>query len=73
MIGRPFLRYLGGRADIGEFLDRYVEASRAELHGERPVLGRLKELLAYWKDLPDWRRRWQIAKMARSLDELKVW
>ena len=73
MIGRPFLRYLGGRADIGELLDRYVEASRAELHGERPVLGRLKELLAYWKDLPDWRRRWQIAKMARSLDELKVW
>ena len=73
MIGRPFLRDLGGRADIGELLDRYVEASRAELHGERPVLGRLKELLAYWKDLPDWRRRWQIAKMARSLDELKVW
>lgn len=73
MIGRPFLRYLGGRADIGVLLDRYVEASRAELHGERPVLGRLKELLAYWKDLPDWRRRWQIAKMARSLDELKVW
>lgn len=73
MIGRPFLRYLGGRADIGELLDRYVEASRAELHGERPVLGRLKELLAYWKELPDWRRRWQIAKMARSLDELKVW
>lgn len=73
MIGRPFLRDLGGRTDIGELLDRYVEASRAELHGERPVLGRLKELLAYWKDLPDWRRRWQIAKMARSLDELKVW
>ena len=73
MIGRPFLRDLGGRADISELLDRYVEASRAELHGERPVLGRLKELLAYWKDLPDWRRRWQIAKMARSLDELKVW
>lgn len=73
MIGRPFLRDLGGRADIGELLDRYVEASRAELHGERPVLGRLKELLAYWKELPDWRRRWQIAKMARSLDELKVW
>ena len=73
MIGRPFLRDLGGRADIGELLDRYVEASRAELHGERPVLGRLKELLAYWRDLPDWRRRWQIAKMARSLDELKVW
>ena len=39
----------------------------------RSDLARLKELLAYWKDLPDWRRRWQIAKMARSLDELKVW
>ena len=73
MIGRPFLRYLGEREDIAELLDRYVEASRAELHGERPVLGRLKELLAYWKDLPSWRRRWQIAKIARSLDELHVW
>ena len=73
MIGRPFLRDLGGRADIGEFLDRYVEASRAELHGERPVLGRLKELLAYGEERPGGRRRWQIAEMARSLDGLKVW
>lgn len=73
MIGRAFLRYLGERDDIGELLDRYVEASVAELSGERPVIGRLKELLAYWKDLPRWRRRWQVAKLARSLVELKVW
>ena len=73
MIGRAFLRYLGERDDIGELLDRYVEASVAELSGERPVIGRLKELLAYWKDLPRWHRRWQVAKLARSLVELKVW
>lgn len=73
MIGRPFLRYLGERDDIGELLDRYVEASVEELCGERPVIGRLKELLAYWKDLPRWNRRWQVAKLARSLAELRVW
>ena len=73
MIGRAFLRYLGERDDIGELLDRYVAASVAELSGTRPVIGRLKELLAYWKDLPRWRRRWQVAKLARSLDELRVW
>ena len=73
MVGRAFLLHLGARADIGAGLDRYVAASRAELGGERPVLGRLKELLAYWKDLPRWRRRWQVAKLARSLDELRVW
>ncbi len=73
MIGRAFLRSLADRADIGTLLDRYVAASYAELGSERPVLGRLKELLAYWKDLPHWRRRWQVAKLARSLDELRVW
>ena len=73
MVGRAFLRYLGERDDIGDLLDRYVEASVAELCGTRPVIGRLKELLAYWKDLPRWRRRWQVAKLARNLDELRVW
>ncbi len=73
MVGRAFIRALGERDDIGEWLDRYVDASRAELCGARPVLGRLKELLAYWKDSPRWRRRWQVAKMARSLDEFRVW
>lgn len=73
MIGRSFIRALGGRDDIGELLDRYIEASCAELCGERPVLGRLKELLSYWSGLPGWRRRWQVAKTARSLAELRVW
>ena len=73
MIGRAFIRHLGERDDIGDLLDRYVEASVAELCGERPVIGRLKELLAYWQDLPRWRRRWQVAKLARNLGELRVW
>ncbi len=73
MVGRAFIRALGEREDIGDLLDRYVEASRAELCGERPVLGRIKELLAYWRELPRWRRRWQVAKIARSFDELRVW
>ncbi len=73
MVGRAFIRALGDRADIGELLDRYVDASRTELFGERPVLGRLKELLTYWKDSPLWKRRWQVAKIARNLTELHVW
>lgn len=73
MVGRAFIRALGERDDIGELLDGYVAASAAELCGERPVLGRLKELLGYWKDSPRWRRRWQVAKMARSLAEIRVW
>ena len=73
MIGRSFIRYLGTRDDVGELLDRYVEASKAELYGERPVLGRMKELMAYWKELPRWRRLWPVLKLARSLDELRIW
>jgi len=73
MVGRSFVRWLGTREDIGELLDRYVAASREELCGERPVLGRMKELLAYWKDLPRWKRRWPVLKLARSLDEFRIW
>ena len=72
MIGRSFVRYLGTREDSGELLARYIEASKFELCGERSVLGRMKELLAYWKDLPRWKRRWPILKLARSLDELRA-
>ena len=71
MIGRPFVRWLGTREDSGELLLRYIAASQAELCGDRPVLGRMKELIAYWKDLPRWRRRWDIIKLCRTVDELK--
>ncbi len=70
MIGRGFIRHLGGRDDIGDMLRRYIEASRAELCGDRAVLGRMKELLAYWKDLPRWRRLWPVVKISRSVGEL---
>ena len=73
MVGRAFVRALAARGDIGELLDRYVEASSTELFGERPVLGRLKELLSYWRESPRWRRRWQVAKTARTLAEIRVW
>ena len=71
MVGRSFIRFLGTRDDIGELLDRYIVASQAELCGDRPVLGRMKELLSYWKDLPWWNRRWSVLKLARSVDELR--
>ena len=71
MIGRPFVRWLGTRDDSGELLERYIVASQAELCGDRPVLGRMKELIAYWKSLPRWRRRWDIIKLCRTVDELK--
>lgn len=73
MVGRAFIRSLASRGDISSLLDRYVEASLAELKSERPVLGRMKELLSYWSELPGWRRRWKVSKMARSLSELRVW
>ena len=72
MVGRAFIRSLGERGDIAALLDRYLEVSKAELCGERPVLGRLKELVAYWKDSPRWRRRWNVVKLARSLAELEA-
>ena len=71
MIGRSFIRCLGMREDSDELLGRYIAASRAELCGDRPVLGRMKELIAYWKDLPRWKRRWNVIKLCRTVDELK--
>ena len=70
MIGRSFVRWLGSREDSGELLGRYIAASQAELCGDRPVLGRMKELISYWKDLPGWSRRWNSIKLSRSIDEL---
>lgn len=71
MIGRAFIRQLGMRDDIDELLSRYIDASSAELCGPSPVLGRMKELIAYWKDLPRWKRLWPVIKIARTLDELR--
>jgi len=70
MIGRGFIRYLGERDDIHELILNYVKASQGELCGDNAVLGRMKELFAYWKELPRWRRLWPVIKIARSVDEL---
>ena len=72
MVGRAFVRSLGMREDSTMILQRYIDASAEELSGDQPVLGRMKELVSYWKDLPVWRRRWQLVKLTRSLDELKM-
>jgi len=71
MLGRAFIRALGERDDIGALLKRYIEVSQTELCGDRSVLGRMKELIAYWKDTPRWRRRWQVIKLARTVAELE--
>ncbi len=70
MVGRRFIRALANRPDAPELLVRYAEASRRELCGEAPVLGRLKELLSYWCQEPGWRSRWSSIKICRSVDEL---
>ena len=71
MVGRSFVRALGARDDSGELLRRYVAISQAELSGDRPVLGRMKELLTYWTEVsPRWRRLWPVAKTCRTVDEL---
>ena len=72
MIGRAFIRQLGMRDDIDDLLSKYIDASSAELCGPSPVLGRMKELIAYWKDLPRWKRLWPVIKIARTLDELRL-
>ena len=70
MIGRAFIRSLGARPDAAKRLADYIARSREELSGDAPVLGRMKELIAYWRDIPSWRRLWPVLKLARSVDEL---
>ena len=72
MVGRAFVRGLGAREDVCELLGRYIDASAAELCGDRAVLGRMKELLAYWRELPRWRRLWPSVKIARTVEELRL-
>lgn len=72
MVGRSFIRSLGARKDAEGLVRRYIDASRKELCGDRPVLGRIKELLSYWKDIPAWTRRWNLIKICRSIDELSA-
>ena len=72
MVGRSFIKSLGDRDDIGKLLLRYIDASSEELCGERPVLGRIKELVSYWRGLPRWSRRWGLVKICASLAELRA-
>ena len=70
MVGRAFVRALGARADAGDLLRAYIARSRAELCGDVPVLGRMKELLTYWCAVPRWKRLWPVVKLCRTVDEL---
>lgn len=72
MIGRAFIRSLAHCPDIRDLLAQYMEQSRHEVCGECHVLGRMKELLAYWKNDAKWRERWKSIKISRSIDELKM-
>lgn len=72
MIGRSFIRGLGRRVDAVELLSRYVDRSCAELPGDRPVLGRVKELVSYWRESPVWRRLWPLLKVCSSVAELRM-
>ena len=71
MIGRAFLRSLGARPDSCELLVRYAGALRKELGGARPVLGAVKELVSYWKEIAPWSRLWNVLKICRTLGELE--
>lgn len=71
LVGRSFIRNLGLRADASELLRHYMTCSQAELCGDHPVLGRIKELLSYWTEVsPRWHRLWPLVKMTRTVDEL---
>jgi len=69
MIGRAFIRSLGSRPDAAARLEAYAARSREELSGDAPVLGRLKELVAYWRETTPWKRLWPVLKIARSVEE----
>ena len=72
MIGRAFIRNLAKREDASTLLLAYIDACQEELFGDRPVLGRIKELLAYWAGADGrWHRVWPLAKICRSVGELK--
>ena len=72
MIGRNFIRSIGERHDAKDLLKRYLELSIAELNGDNPVLGRMKELLTYWLHVPKWKRLWPVIKISRTIEELKA-
>lgn len=73
MIGRGFVGYLGTRRDSRQLLAKFVEANEVELCGRGAVLGRVKELLSYWRDYsPFWRRKWESIKLCRTIDELRM-
>ena len=69
MCGRAFIRSLGLKNGSAAKLEKYAEASLDELRHPVYVLGRLKELVAYWKELPRWRTLWPAMKISRTLDE----
>ena len=57
-------------ARLKEFLDRALQYSVDELAGDRPVLGRFKELWSYLhQGLRDGRRIWDSVKICRSVTE----
>jgi hypothetical protein len=72
MVGRSFVRSLASRPDARELLARYIEASRRELCGDAPVLGRMKELLSYWCQERGWSSLWPVVKMCRNIRELEL-
>ena len=72
MVGRGFVRALGMRPDAAELLAGYLDRSCDELSGDGPVLGRMKELIAYWRELPAWKRIWPSVKICRTVGELRA-
>lgn len=73
MVGRPFIRNLALREDAATLLSAYLDETERELCGRSSVLGRMKELLAYWRDAsPAWQRRWEKLKLCRTIPELRL-
>jgi predicted Zn-dependent protease len=72
MVGRDFIRRLAKRPNARTLLARYLDESRSELCGDAPVLGRMKELLSYWCQEPEWSRLWPVVKICRSIPELRL-
>jgi len=73
MVGRPFIRNLALDREATPLLKAYLDETERELCGRSSVLGRMKELLAYWREAsPAWRRRWEKVKLCRTVSELRL-
>lgn len=72
MIGRGFLKYSATVPSSKELLLQYLDACESECSSKHAAVGRLKELLSYWRGSAPWAGLWDLIKMCRTPDEMRL-